>query len=194
MKRNIVLSNLSRCDLWVPCTRSSDGLNILISVLLCVSRCCIEETFGNIVVWICTITSDPSADCGLASIDPFTDLPGRQTKVSQCNDFASLTVRLHSRHLPIAIINVSWAVEVGKADNVSVYLVENLFFMDLFNQLKAKGLRQPDYTKALIKEKLADKDHNIATTIYLLCLLVTFLQTTSILSLDTQTFLRPSHK
>ena len=61
-------------------------------------------------------------------------------------------------------INVSWAVEIGRAHTVSVYLVENLSFMDLFNQLKAKGLRQPDYTKALIKEKLADKDQEIATT------------------------------
>jgi len=61
-------------------------------------------------------------------------------------------------------INVSWAVEVGKAHTVSIYLVESLSFLDLFNQLKAKGLRQPDYTKALIKEKLADKDQEIATT------------------------------
>ena len=61
-------------------------------------------------------------------------------------------------------INVSWAVEIGRAHTVSVYLVESLSFMDLFNQLKAKGLRQPDYTKALIKEKLADKDQEIATT------------------------------
>ena len=61
-------------------------------------------------------------------------------------------------------INVSWAVEVGRGHTISIYLVESLSFMDLFNQLKAKGLRQPDYTKALIKEKLADKDQEIATT------------------------------
>ena len=36
-------------------------------------------------------------------------------------------------------INVSWAVEVGKAHTVSIYLVESLSFLDLFNQLKAKG-------------------------------------------------------
>jgi len=61
-------------------------------------------------------------------------------------------------------INVSWAVEMGKGHTVSFYLVESLSYMDLFNQLKAKGLRQPDYTVALIKEKLADKDQEIATT------------------------------
>jgi len=61
-------------------------------------------------------------------------------------------------------INVSWAVEVGRAHTVSVYQVDNLTYKDLLDQLKAKGQRQPDYTKALIKEKLADQDQEIATT------------------------------
>ena len=61
-------------------------------------------------------------------------------------------------------INVSWAVEVGKAHTVSVYMVENLNYKDLLDQLKMKGQRQPDYTRALIKEKLADQDLEIATT------------------------------
>eukprot|EP00092_Neocalanus_flemingeri_P000443 GFUD01000472.1.p1 GENE.GFUD01000472.1~~GFUD01000472.1.p1 ORF type:complete len:513 (-),score=171.21 GFUD01000472.1:902-2377(-) len=61
-------------------------------------------------------------------------------------------------------INVSWAVEVGRAHTVSVYHVENLTYKDLLDQLKGKGLRQPDYTRALIKEKLADQDQEIATT------------------------------
>jgi len=61
-------------------------------------------------------------------------------------------------------INVSWAVEVGRAHTVSVYQVDNLTYTDLLTQLKAKGQRQPDYTKALIKEKLADQDQEIATT------------------------------
>ena len=61
-------------------------------------------------------------------------------------------------------INVSWAVEPGAGYTVSVYLVESLTYKDLLDGLKAKGLRQPDYTVALIKEKLADKDQEIATT------------------------------
>ena len=61
-------------------------------------------------------------------------------------------------------ITVSWTVEVGAAHTVSVYLVESLGYQDLLEGLKAKGLRQPDYTVALIKEKLADKDQEIATT------------------------------
>lgn len=61
-------------------------------------------------------------------------------------------------------INVSWAVESGKAHTVSVYLVENLTYQDLLNRLKQKGERNPDFTKALIKEKLKDQDQEIATT------------------------------
>jgi len=61
-------------------------------------------------------------------------------------------------------INVSWAVEVGRGHTVSVYHVENLTYKDLLDQLKSKGQRQPDYTRALIKEKLADQDQEIATT------------------------------
>ena len=35
---------------------------------------------------------------------------------------------------------------------------------DLLDQLEAKGVRNPDYTRALIKEKLNDQDSEIATT------------------------------
>jgi len=61
-------------------------------------------------------------------------------------------------------ISVNWAVEVGKAFTLSVYQVENLTHQDLLEQLKSKGVRNPDYTKALIKEKLNDQDSEIATT------------------------------
>ena len=43
-------------------------------------------------------------------------------------------------------------------------MAENQNYKDLLAQLKAKGQRQPDYTRALIKEKLADQDQEIATT------------------------------
>jgi len=61
-------------------------------------------------------------------------------------------------------VNVSWAVEVGRGYTVSVYLVDKLSYVDLLQQLKTKGHRQPDYTRALIKEKLNDQDTEIATT------------------------------
>ena len=43
-------------------------------------------------------------------------------------------------------------------------LMEQLTHQDLLQQLKAKGQGQPVYTRALIKEKLADADQDIATT------------------------------
>jgi len=61
-------------------------------------------------------------------------------------------------------INVSWAVEVGRGYTVSVYLVEHLTAEDLLQKLKTKGQRHPDYTKAVIKDKLNDVDNEIATT------------------------------
>ena len=53
---------------------------------------------------------------------------------------------------------------MGRGYTVSVYLVDKLSYVDLLQQLKTKGHRQPDYTRALIKEKLNDQDTEIATT------------------------------
>jgi len=61
-------------------------------------------------------------------------------------------------------VNVTWAVEVGRGYTVSVYLVDRLSYLDLLERLKNKQQRHPDYTRALIKEKLNDKDAEIATT------------------------------
>jgi len=61
-------------------------------------------------------------------------------------------------------VTVSWAVEWGRAYTVSIYEVENLSHKDLLEQLKKKGQRQPEYTKALIKQKLSDSDQEISTT------------------------------
>uniref|UniRef100_A0A8C4QSJ6 Protein inhibitor of activated STAT, 1a n=1 Tax=Eptatretus burgeri TaxID=7764 RepID=A0A8C4QSJ6_EPTBU len=49
--------------------------------------------------------------------------------------------------------------------SVSVYLVKQLTSASLLQRLKAKGIRNPDHSRALIKEKLtADPDSEIATT------------------------------
>ena len=61
-------------------------------------------------------------------------------------------------------VNVTWAVEVGSGYTVSIYLVDKLSSTDLMNELKKKGKRNPDYTRAVIKDKLSDKDNEIATT------------------------------
>lgn len=61
-------------------------------------------------------------------------------------------------------IDVSWAVEIGRGYTVSVYYVDKLTTRDLMKELRDRGTRHPDFTRALIKEKLNDKDSDIATT------------------------------
>ncbi|NXL37743.1 PIAS2 ligase, partial [Glaucidium brasilianum] len=70
-------------------------------------------------------------------------------------------------------ISISWASEIGKNYSMSVYLVRQLTSAMLLQRLKMKGVRNPDHSRALIKEKLtADPDSEIATTslrVSLLC-------------------------
>ncbi|XP_057261690.1 E3 SUMO-protein ligase PIAS2 isoform X3 [Pezoporus wallicus] len=62
-------------------------------------------------------------------------------------------------------ISISWASEIGKNYSMSVYLVRQLTSAMLLQRLKIKGIRNPDHSRALIKEKLtADPDSEIATT------------------------------
>ncbi|KAK2509840.1 hypothetical protein MC885_015754 [Smutsia gigantea] len=62
-------------------------------------------------------------------------------------------------------ISISWASEIGKNYSMSVYLVRQLTSAMLLQRLKMKGIRNPDHSRALIKEKLtADPDSEIATT------------------------------
>ncbi|XP_055648576.1 E3 SUMO-protein ligase PIAS2-like isoform X2 [Falco peregrinus] len=62
-------------------------------------------------------------------------------------------------------ITISWASEIGKNYSTSVYLVRQLTSTVLLQRLKMKGIRNPDHSRALIKEKLtADPDSEIAAT------------------------------
>ncbi|XP_024115918.1 E3 SUMO-protein ligase PIAS2 isoform X2 [Oryzias melastigma] len=62
-------------------------------------------------------------------------------------------------------ISVTWAPEIGKTYSMSVYLVRQLTSPLLLQRLKMKGIRNPDHSRALIKEKLtADPDSEVATT------------------------------
>ncbi|XP_041756294.1 E3 SUMO-protein ligase PIAS2 isoform X2 [Coregonus clupeaformis] len=62
-------------------------------------------------------------------------------------------------------MSVTWAPEIGKTYSVSVYLVRQLTSPLLLQRLRMKGIRNPEHSRALIKEKLtADPDSEIATT------------------------------
>ncbi|XP_026542259.1 E3 SUMO-protein ligase PIAS3 isoform X1 [Notechis scutatus] len=72
-------------------------------------------------------------------------------------------VRL-SATVPNTIV-VNWSSEFGRNYSLSVYLVKQLTSVTLLQKLRAKGIRNPDHSRALIKEKLtADPDSEIATT------------------------------
>ncbi|XP_045081201.1 E3 SUMO-protein ligase PIAS1 isoform X2 [Coregonus clupeaformis] len=80
-------------------------------------------------------------------------------------------VRL-STTVPNTIV-VSWTSEVGRSYSMAVYLVKQQSSTILLQRLRSKGIRNPDHSRALIKEKLtADPDSEIATTslrVSLLC-------------------------
>uniref|UniRef100_A0A8C6XRV2 Protein inhibitor of activated STAT 1 n=1 Tax=Naja naja TaxID=35670 RepID=A0A8C6XRV2_NAJNA len=80
-------------------------------------------------------------------------------------------VRL-STTVPNTIV-VSWTAEIGRSYSMAVYLVKQLSSSVLLQRLRVKGIRNPDHSRALIKEKLtADPDSEIATTslrVSLLC-------------------------
>ncbi|XP_040024806.1 E3 SUMO-protein ligase PIAS1-like isoform X2 [Gasterosteus aculeatus] len=80
-------------------------------------------------------------------------------------------VRL-STTVPNTIV-VSWTSEIGRSFSVAVYLVRQQSSAVLLQKLRAKGIRNPDHSRALIKEKLtADPESEIATTslrVSLLC-------------------------
>ncbi|XP_005991728.1 E3 SUMO-protein ligase PIAS3 isoform X4 [Latimeria chalumnae] len=62
-------------------------------------------------------------------------------------------------------ITVNWSSEYSRNYSMSVYLVKQLTSASLLQKLRAKGIRNPDHSRALIKEKLtADPDSEIATT------------------------------
>ncbi|KAM8921689.1 LOW QUALITY PROTEIN: E3 SUMO-protein ligase PIAS3 [Pelodytes ibericus] len=72
-------------------------------------------------------------------------------------------VRLTST-VPNTIV-VNWSSEFGRNYSLSLYLVKQLTSVTLLQKLRAKGIRNPDHSRALIKEKLtADPDSEIATT------------------------------
>jgi hypothetical protein len=47
---------------------------------------------------------------------------------------------------------------------VSIYYVDKLSTRELMKELRDRGTRHADYTRALIKEKLNDSDNDVMTT------------------------------
>lgn len=63
-------------------------------------------------------------------------------------------------------VSIGWASDYNKAYAVGIFLVKRLIANNLLQRIKSKGVRNSEYTRAMIKEKLAqDPDSEIATMI-----------------------------
>uniref|UniRef100_A0AAZ3SAM9 Protein inhibitor of activated STAT, 1b n=1 Tax=Oncorhynchus tshawytscha TaxID=74940 RepID=A0AAZ3SAM9_ONCTS len=111
-----------------------------------------------------------SKPCNLPGYLPPTKNGVEPKRPSRPINITSL-VRL-STTVPNTIV-VSWTSEIGRSFSMAVYLVRQQTSTTLLQRLRAKGIRNPDHSRALIKEKLtADPDSEIATTslrVSLLC-------------------------
>ncbi|XP_010862346.1 E3 SUMO-protein ligase PIAS1 isoform X1 [Esox lucius] len=111
-----------------------------------------------------------SKPCNLPGYLPPTKNGVEPKRPSRPINITSL-VRL-STTVPNTIV-VSWTLEIGRSFSMAVYLVRQQTSTTLLQRLRAKGIRNPDHSRALIKEKLtADPDSEIATTslrVSLLC-------------------------
>uniref|UniRef100_A0A8C5AQP6 Protein inhibitor of activated STAT 1 n=1 Tax=Gadus morhua TaxID=8049 RepID=A0A8C5AQP6_GADMO len=108
--------------------------------------------------------------CNLPGFLPPTKNGVEPKRPSRPINITSL-VRL-STTVPNTIV-ASWTSEIGRSYSMAVYLVKQQSSTILLQRLRSKGIRNPDHSRALIKEKLtADPDSEIATTslrVSLLC-------------------------
>nr|XP_020475042.1 E3 SUMO-protein ligase PIAS1 [Monopterus albus] len=111
-----------------------------------------------------------SKPCNLPGYLPPTKNGVEPKRPSRPINITSL-VRL-STTVPNTIV-VSWTSEIGRSFSMAVYLVRQQSSAVLLQRLRGKGIRNPDHSRALIKEKLtADPESEIATTslrVSLLC-------------------------
>ncbi|XP_056907924.1 E3 SUMO-protein ligase PIAS1 isoform X2 [Takifugu flavidus] len=111
-----------------------------------------------------------SKPCNLPGYLPPTKNGVEPKRPSRPINITSL-IRL-STTIPNTIV-VSWTSEIGRSFSMAVYLVMQQSSSVLLQRLRAKGIRNPDHSRALIKEKLtADPESEIATTslrVSLLC-------------------------
>ncbi|MBN3318769.1 PIAS1 ligase, partial [Atractosteus spatula] len=157
----------TKCDFTVQVQLSVSWLQALTKARFCLSEtsCPQEDHFPpNLCV---KVNGKP---CNLPGYLPPTKNGVEPKRPSRPINITSL-VRL-STTVPNTIV-VSWTAEIGRSYSMAVYLVKQQSSSVLLQRLRSKGIRNPDHSRALIKEKLtADPDSEIATTslrVSLLC-------------------------
>ncbi|XP_029615400.1 E3 SUMO-protein ligase PIAS1 isoform X2 [Salmo trutta] len=146
-------------------TKCDFAVQVQLRFCLSETSCTQEDHFpSNLCV---KVNSKP---CNLPGYLPPTKNGVEPKRPSRPINITSL-VRL-STTVPNTIV-VSWTSEIGRSFSMAVYLVRQQTSTTLLQRLRAKGIRNPDHSRALIKEKLtADPDSEIATTslrVSLLC-------------------------
>ncbi|XP_036824924.1 E3 SUMO-protein ligase PIAS1-like [Oncorhynchus mykiss] len=146
-------------------TKCDFAVQVQLRFCLSETSCAQEDHFpSNLCV---KVNSKP---CNLPSYLPPTKNGVEPKRPSRPINITSL-VRL-STTVPNTIV-VSWTSEIGRNFSMAVYLARQQTSTTLLQRLRAKGIRNPDHSRALIKEKLtADPDSEIATTslrVSLLC-------------------------
>uniref|UniRef100_A0A8C7MIU1 E3 SUMO-protein ligase PIAS1-like n=1 Tax=Oncorhynchus kisutch TaxID=8019 RepID=A0A8C7MIU1_ONCKI len=146
-------------------TKCDFAVQVQLRFCLSETSCAQEDHFpSNLCV---KVNSKP---CNLPSYLPPTKNGVEPKRPSRPINITSL-VRL-STTVPNTIV-VSWTSEIGRSFSMAVYLARQQTSTTLLQRLRAKGIRNPDHSRALIKEKLtADPDSEIATTslrVSLLC-------------------------
>ncbi|XP_014025889.2 E3 SUMO-protein ligase PIAS1 isoform X3 [Salmo salar] len=146
-------------------TKCDFAVQVQLRFCLSETSCAQEDHFpSNLCV---KVNSKP---CNLPSYLPPTKNGVEPKRPSRPINITSL-VRL-STTVPNTIV-VSWTAEIGRSFSMAVYLARQQTSTTLLQRLRAKGIRNPDHSRALIKEKLtADPDSEIATTslrVSLLC-------------------------
>nr|CAD7197362.1 unnamed protein product [Timema douglasi] len=101
---------------------------------------------------------------GMVNLPPIpTNKPGVEPKRPPKPVNITSLVKLSPLHANF--IDVTWNCDYGQGYVIAVYLVSKIVSAELLKRMRAKGARQSDYTRGLIKEKLSeDADSEIATT------------------------------
>ncbi|CAG2054802.1 unnamed protein product [Timema podura] len=102
---------------------------------------------------------------GVSNQRPFIPSNKQGVEPKRSNRPVDITTYVKLSPLHANYIDVGWNSDYGSAYVIAVYLVRMLVTADLLQRMRAKGARQSDFTRGLIKEKLSeDADSEIATT------------------------------
>nr|CAD7401486.1 unnamed protein product [Timema poppensis] len=100
-----------------------------------------------------------------SKLPPFIPSNKQGVEPKRSNRPVDITTYVKLSPLHANYIDVGWNSDYGSAYVIAVYLVRMLVTADLLQRMRAKGARQSDFTRGLIKEKLSeDADSEIATT------------------------------